>query len=206
MRDGINIHDVENIGIELMGFIFYDKSPRFVSQMPSYLPEQCPRVGVFVNSSMSSIMSKVIEYRLDYIQLHGDEDVDYCKELKNRLPSEVKIIKSISVSNEYDVIQSKEYDQCADLLLFENKCAGYGGSGMKFKWNHLSSYNGSIPFILSGGIGPDDVNSILEISHSSFWGIDLNSRFELSPGIKDIDLLRTFINKIDNEQNQSIIY
>lgn len=206
MRDSTNIEGVEKLGIDLMGFIFYDKSPRFVSQTPSYLPERCHRVGVFVNSTMSSILSKVLEYRLDYIQLHGDENADYCKVLKAKLPSRVKIIKSISVSHKDDVLQSKEYEQSADLFLFENKCASYGGSGMKFKWSHLSSYNGRIPFILSGGIGPDDINSILEISHSNFWGIDLNSRFESSPGIKDTDLLRTFIKRIDNEQNQPIIY
>ncbi len=205
MTNGDNILAVENLGIEMMGFIFYDKSPRYVHIMPSYLPTLCNRVGVFVNSEISHILKTVSIYNLDYVQLHGDESVDYCKELRKKLPIRIKIIKCISITAITYINKTIQYESLVDIFLFENKCESYGGSGKKFEWDYLSSYHGSKPFLLSGGIGPEDIKSVMEIHHPALLGIDLNSRFELSPGIKDIDLLTTFIRTIRNEQNQSII-
>lgn len=205
MTNGDNILAVENLGIEMMGFVFYDKSPRYVHIMPSYLPTRCKRVGVFVNSVISNVLKIVSIYNLDYVQLHGEETINYCEELRQKLPKETKIIKCISISSVIDLNKTIQYESIVDYFLFENKCESYGGSGKKFEWDYLSSYQGCKPFLLSGGIGPKDINILMAIHHPSLLGIDLNSRFELLPGIKDIDLLTNFISTIRNEQNQSII-
>lgn len=205
MREGDNIRSVESLGIDLMGFIFYDKSPRNVIAVPSYLPEDCKRVGVFVDSDISSIVSKIHEFDLDYIQLHGKESATYINDLRKSIPQNVEVIKCIHLSEASDIEKSYAYETCSDYLLFENKSNGYGGSGSKFDWGYLSEYKGQLPFLLSGGIGPGDISSIHEISHPKLAGIDLNSLFEIRPGYKDISLLQSFINKIRNEQNKQAL-
>lgn len=198
MREPDNIRDVEALHPDMMGFICWEKSPRYVAAVPSYLPK-CHRVCVFVNQAASYVMQMTDSLKADYIQLHGSETPELCHELKQA--TGLKIIKAISVSSIADIEKSKEYQGVADILLFDTKCASVGGSGVKFDWSILDSYSGTTPFLLSGGIGPDDAESILSIKHPMFAGVDLNSGFESSPAVKDISKLKKFITSIRYEQN-----
>ncbi len=223
MRDAENIREVAALGVDLMGFIFWPKSPRFVQMIssqagiiPDYSEEryrravtgqQAPvstakpkRVGVFVDEMPQTIVSYVYNYALDYVQLHGQERPVMIENLKRTLIPDIapgiKIIKVLSVSSKEDVMKYKAYEGIADLLLFDTKCDTIGGSGEQFAWQVLDAYDGKTPFLLSGGIGPDDVEKVKAFSHPQFMGIDLNSRFETAPGVKDVQRLRSFIQQI----------
>ena len=214
MRDAENIREVEALGIDLMGFIFWTKSSRYVSERPAYLPTKCKRVGVFVDEDIETVKRIADEYALDYIQLHGHESPDYIRQLKavaTPRPSRgemavgrgrVSIIKAISVSGRDDIATYKSYEGLVDYFLFDTKCPSVGGSGQQFDWSVLSAYDGNTPFLLSGGIGPDDVEVLTShfspLTSKKCLGIDLNSRFEIAPGLKDINKLRTFLNAINN--------
>lgn len=194
MRESRNISDVIAAGANCLGMIFYPKSPRYVSAVPE-IAEDIRRVGVFVNADTAEIIDKIVRYRLDMVQLHGSEAPDTLRALRSAAPG-VKLIKTISVGNAEDIAQYRQYEDCADLLLFDTKCAGMGGSGKHFDWSVLSRYHGTTPFLLSGGIGPSDAGRIAAFRHPMLAGIDLNSRFETAPAVKDAALLRKFINKV----------
>ena len=191
MRDAENIRDVESLGIDLMGFIFWPRSSRYVAERPAYLPTKCKRVGVFVDEELEKIRRIADDYALDYIQLHGHESREYCAQLNG-----LKLIKAISVSGHDDIATYKTYESLVDYFLFDTKCPSVGGSGQQFDWSVLSAYDGSTPFLLSGGIGPDDAERVKAFHHSKCIGIDLNSRFELVPGLKDINKLKDFIKEL----------
>lgn len=193
MRDAENIRKVEALGIDLMGFIFWLKSSRYVSERPAYLPTKCKRVGVFVDENVEVVKRIADDYALDFIQLHGHESPEYCAQLNG-----LKMIKAISVSGRDDIATYKAYEGLVDYFLFDTKCPSVGGSGQQFDWTVLSAYDGNTPFLLSGGIGPDDAARVSAFHHSKCIGIDLNSRFEIAPGLKDINKLRTFLNAINN--------
>lgn len=192
MTDGANIREVEALGVDLMGFIFYDPSPRCCRCMPDYLPS-CRRVGVFVNAPQEYIQRKAAEYSLDWVQLHGQESPQMCAALRE---SGLKVIKAISVSCRADMELADSYQDIADMLLFDTKTPGAGGSGRRFDWSLLDAYRGSCPFLLSGGIGPDTASELRAFSHPTLAGYDLNSRFETSAGIKDAALLGSFIDNL----------
>ena len=194
MREAENIREVEALGIDLMGFIFWEKSSRYISKRPAYLPTKCKRVGVFVDEDIESVKRIADDYALDYIQLHGHESSDYCAQLQG-----LHLIKAISVSSRNDIATYKTYEGLVDYFLFDTKCPSVGGSGQQFDWSVLSAYDGSTPFLLSGGIGPDDAERVKAFHHSKCIGIDLNSRFELSPGLKDVAALRKFLNEINRK-------
>ena len=194
MRDAENIREVEALGIDLMGFIFWPKSSRYVSERPAYLPTNCKRVGVFVDENIETVRRIAEDYALDYIQLHGHESRAYCAQLKG-----LKLIKAISVSGEDDIATYKTYEGLVDYFLFDTKCPSVGGSGQQFDWTVLADYVGETPFLLSGGIGPDDAKRVKASHHSKCIGIDLNSRFEIAPGLKDINKLKDFLNALNNE-------
>ena len=177
MREAENIREVEALGIDLMGFIFWEKSSRYISKRPAYLPTKCKRVGVFVDEDIESVKRIADDYALDYIQLHGHESSDYCAQLQG-----LHLIKAISVSSRNDIATYKTYEGLVEYFLFDTKCPSVGGSGQQFDWSVLSAYDGSTPFLLSGGIGPDDAERIKSFHHPQCIGIDLNSRFELAPG------------------------
>lgn len=198
MREPDNIRDVEALHPDMMGFICWEKSPRYVAAVPSYLPK-CQRVCVFVNPSINYALQMADSLKADYIQLHGSETPELCHELKQA--TGLKIIKAISVSSIADIEKSKEYQGVADILLFDTKCATVGGSGVKFDWSVIENYDGTTPFLLSGGITPGDAEAILSIAHPMFAGVDLNSGFESSPAVKDISKLKNFITSIRYEQN-----
>ena len=175
------------------------------------------RVGVFVDEMPQNIITCAVNYRLDLIQLHGHESPTLIRNLRRTLDPDIrpgiKMIKAISVSSREDLMTYKKYDGLVDYFLFDTKCKTVGGSGERFDWSVLDAYDGEPPFLLSGGIGPDDAERVHAFRHPRCVGIDLNSRFELAPGLKDINKLKQFLEHIahletleqqnnDTEQNQ----
>ena len=162
-----------------------------------FLPQ---RVGVFVDDMPQNIVTRVYNYSLDYVQLHGNESPVMIDNLRRTLDPDilpgVKIIKTLSVGKREDVSRWQEYLGHVDMFLFDTQCKTYGGSGEQFDWTVLEAYDGSIPFLLSGGIGPEDAERVRSFKHPLFAGVDLNSRFEVSPAVKDVEKLRSFIQKI----------
>lgn len=202
MRDAQNIRDVESLGVDWIGMIFWPKSKRYVAEVPSYLPEHLKKVGVFVDSTLDDILQHISDYQLDIIQLHGQESPDFAKALKPHT-----IIKAFNIEKADDLLQTEKYKGIADYFLFDTRkpsreVGGWlppGGTGEKFDWSVLTAYQGKTPFLLSGGIGPEDAESVRSFHHPRCIGIDLNSRFESEPGFKDINQLKTFINKLRYE-------
>ena len=193
MRDGENIRLVENLSVDLIGFIFYPRSPRYVNSLPKYLPRSAGRVGVFVNEKLGVIEDAVIRYGLTHVQLHGSEIPSVCVALRQQ---GIQVIKAFSVSVPDDLMAVGRYDGCCDFFLFDTSTSGYGGSGCSFDWGILQHYTGNVPFLIAGGIGENDVERVLNFKHQKFAGVDLNSCFEISPGIKDIEKLNRFITKL----------
>lgn len=210
MRDADNIRDISALGVDMIGLIFYPPSPRYVQQfssgagiIPDYAPDmgKTPlRVGVFVDDMPQNIVTRVYNYKLDYIQLHGNEPRETLENLRATIDPDikpkVKIIKAISVSSAEDIKKYKEYVGAADLFLFDTKCKTVGGSGELFDWQVLQAYDGDVPFLLSGGIGPDDAERIKNFHHPKCIGIDLNSKFEIEPALKDVEKLKQFLVKV----------
>ena len=180
----------------LMGFIFWPKSSRYVSELPAYLPTNCKRVGVFVDENIEQVKRTAYEYQLDMIQLHGSESPDYIRGLRADVSSPA-IIKAFNIATKEDFETTKPYEGIVDYFLFDTKGPSVGGNGAKFDWTVLADYVGETPFLLSGGIGPDDAARIRCFHHPQLAGIDLNSRFELAPGMKDVSALRKFLNELN---------
>ena len=199
MREADNIREVETLGIDMMGFIFWPKSSRYVSQRPDYLPKRVKRVGVFVDEEPEQVRRLAGEYGLDYIQLHGHETPEVISYLRTPALPHPRIIKAFNISTAEDLLQTKPYEGLVDYFLFDAKGKSVGGNGEKFNWDVLEAYQGSTPFLLSGGIGPDDAERVNAFYHPKCIGIDLNSRFELTPGLKDIAKLREFITNLNTE-------
>ena len=191
MRQAENIREAEALGIDWMGFIFWPKSSRYVAVRPTYLPTRCKRVGVFVDEQIEQVRHVAEDYALDIIQLHGNESPDYVRTLAGHT-----LIKAFNIATADDLSQTRPYEGIADLFLFDTKGRTVGGNGEKFDWTVLNAYQGATPFLLSGGIGPDDAERIRAFRHPRCIGIDLNSRFEVSPAFKDVDLLREFVKNI----------
>lgn len=210
MRDADNIRDISALGVDMIGLIFYPPSPRYVQQfssgagiIPDYAPDMGKTplwVGVFVDDMPQNIVTRVYNYKLDYIQLHGNEPRETLENLRATIDPDIKpkikIIKAISVSSAEDIKKYKEYVGAADLFLFDTKCKTVGGSGEQFDWQVLQAYDGDVPFLLSGGIGPDDAERIKNFHHPKCIGIDLNSKFEIEPALKDVEKLKQFLVKV----------
>lgn len=199
MRDSDNIRKIEALGIDMMGFIFWQPSRRYVSSLPDYLPG-CARTGVFVNASTEYIRQQVHTYGLSFVQLHGQESPAFCRELQNTLrqsgKASVGLIKAFSLSSPEDLSTVRHYEDLCPMLLFDTKTPLPGGSGQQFDWQILQQYQGNTPFLLSGGIGPEDTGRLQAFSHPLCQGIDLNSRFEQTPGRKDVTLLKNFLKQL----------
>lgn len=193
MTEAENIRDVEELGVDMIGFIFYPKSPRCLCEMPEYLPTKARRVGVFVNESKENILVYADRFGLQYIQLHGTESPEYCRSLRS---SGLHLIKAFSISLPKDMLAISAYKGLCDYYLFDTKTPQYGGSGNQFDWNLLHRYNGNTPFLLSGGINPYSVKAIREFHHPKLAGIDINSRFETAPGIKDVERIEKFVQEL----------
>lgn len=192
-----NVQEVAALQPDYLGFIFYEKSPRnFVGEMPD-LNSEIKKVGVFVNEKISVISKKADEFDLNIIQLHGNESETYCQELKNLKP-EIEIWKAFSVDENFDFDSIKIY-KSIDKILFDTKGKNPGGNGQKFNWEMLGNLKLDKPFILSGGIDFEDAQSIkyLKDKNPALIAIDLNSRFEVEPGLKDIEKLQRFIKDLN---------
>ena len=194
MRDGDNIRALEKLELDWMGFIFYPESPRYVPDEDMFCGaiQSCTkvRVGVFVNESREEILRKVTKYRLDFVQLHGDESSDFCRRLQE---DRCAVIKAFSISSKTDLQQTTAYEPFVEYFLFDTKGNKYGGTGRRFNWSVLEAYRGNVPFLLSGGIGAEHIADLLAFRHPSLAGIDLNSRFEVSPALKDVVMIEQFV-------------
>ena len=189
MRDPGNIAEVSRLHPDFLGFIFYRPSPRFVGEdfkMPQ-LPSNIRRVGVFVNETNSVIMQKVEAHSLNFVQLHGDEGVEQCRELKAK---GVGVIKVFSVDDDTDFAITHPYRGAVDYFLFDTKGKLYGGNAVRFNWDVLSRYDQSVPFFISGGIAPDHMGEIKKLKDMNLLAVDVNSGVELRPGFKDPDRIQ----------------
>ena len=295
MRDPENIRAAANLPIDLMGFIFYEKSSRYVSStgiLP--VPANVQRVGVFVNADIDFVLEKIKIHQLNYLQLHGDETPEYCRDIQAEIKAsrtlpiaigikgeppalfpdseEIKLIKAFRVNDDFDFSQTKKYERYCAYFLFDTKkntnavlpptppesSTGqaskggdemgafsskrgdeigdsppeekdmdvssfsrsekytplegasrpssppleggrgeeYGGTGKKFNWQLLQQYTGNTPFLLSGGIGAEDVQAVQNFSHPKFAGIDVNSKFEVKPALKDVGKIEDFLDEL----------
>ena len=199
MRDGDNIRAVERLDINWMGFIFYPESPRYVPDDFQHLEtiQSCTkvRVGVFVNENREEIVRKVVKYHLNYVQLHGEESPDFCGQLQE---AGCDVIKVFAISSEKDFQQTTDYEPFVAYFLFDTKGSKWGGTGQRFDWSMLDAYRGGVPFLLSGGIGPEHIEDLAAFHHPLMIGVDLNSRFEMSPALKDVDMVERFVNQLRN--------
>ena len=194
LRDISNINALNEVEIHFVGLNFYHKSKRQIDHtlactLSNY--RRYPKVGVFVNARERYLLDMVKIYGLEYVQLHGDESPEYVETIKK----EVKVIKVFSIQEKKDFAKIEAYHDCY-YFLFDTKTPEYGGSGMKFDWALLENYSGKTKFFLAGGIGPDDIIAIKKINHPAFHGVDINSAFEIEPGLKDIDRIITFLNNL----------
>lgn len=199
MRDGANVEAVAQLDIDMMGFIFHPGSPRCVEALPeeAFAMGGVELVGVFVDANPFDMLQAIDANRLDWVQLHGDEQPclienlrAMCEESDIRCP---QFIKAIGVDEAKDIERAAVFEGVADMLLFDTRCPQHGGSGTAFDWDVLSAYTGHTPFLLSGGIGPEDAARVLAFNHPQCVGIDINSRFEMEPAVKDVERLRRFI-------------
>ena len=192
------LEELDKMGIDYAGLIFYEKSPRYAlsklrSKAVAGLTLQLHKVGVFVNASENDIMTQIELYELDYVQLHGSETPTFCNHISNH----VKVIKAFRIDEQNSHIDwmVKPYEEVCDFYLFDKGSAGiYGGTGKKFDWHLLEKATIGKNFFLSGGIGADDVPEVEKFSHPYFYGVDINSRFETEPGIKDMEMIKQFVN------------
>ncbi len=211
MQDATNLASVLGLSPDMVGFIFYPPSPRYVkkgdlltgkgslflagelNQVPhGKAAKRAMTVGIFVNAAEEDVLQETASHRLDYVQLHGDETPGDCASIQGFVP----VIKAFRIDNEFDFAVCEAYQNACDLFLFDAKGLRYGGNGTKFDWDRLQDYKGPTPFFLSGGIGPDDVEAIASLSHPFLEGVDVNSGFELAPGMKDVPALRKFVKEI----------
>lgn len=193
MREADNIRDLLALEPDYMGMIFYEKSPRCVMEMPNADLSGVEKVGVFVNASDEEMKEKAQTYGLDLLQLHGEESVDQVKRLKEE---GFKLIKVFSVTDELPIASMQAYSPYVDYFLFDTKTPAYGGSGQKFDWGVLKDYDLDKPFFLSGGIELDDLDAIRQLGMKQLYAIDVNSRFELAPAVKDIKKIKALKDKL----------
>ncbi|MDX1545032.1 MAG: phosphoribosylanthranilate isomerase [Christiangramia sp.] len=204
-----NMIQVAELQPDYMGFIFYDKSPRYFDEELPELPAEIKKTGVFVNASIKEILQKVSKYNLNAVQLHGDESAGFCKDLKTELQqlgNTPEMIKVFSVGENFDFQEIKPYEGIVDYFLFDTKTELRGGSGKDFDWQVLKEYPSNTPFFLSGGIGPEHGSAIAELKDhflrigkpALLYAVDVNSKFELKPGLKKLKELKDFKKQINS--------
>jgi len=187
-----NIIQASELLPDFMGFIFWEKSARYFDGDIPKLPESIQKIGVFVNEKIKNVIDKIQKHHLQIVQLHGNESAAYCSELKKQ---NIKIIKVFSVANNFDFEDLKPFETVADYFLFDTKGKLPGGNGTKFNWKILQNYPSKKPFFLSGGIGIDEINNIKNLNLPIF-AIDINSKFETEPGLKNVALIKQFKAKL----------
>ena len=217
-----NIQQVAELQPDYLGFIFYEKSKRNFEGIIPELPKSIKKTGVFVNEYKEIVISLVEEYRLDAIQLHGDESITYINDLKNQLTerrslfieenkhikkkknqhyiskNDIEIIKVFGIKDEFNFDVLKPFLEVVDYFLFDTKGKERGGNGVKFDWSVLQKYTFEKPFFLSGGIGLEDIEAVNEILKSNLpiYALDINSKFESKPGVKKVEELEKFKNNV----------
>lgn len=197
MRQQSNIEELVTLSPNFIGFIFYEKSPRFAGEelneeYVKTIPKSIKKVGVFVNANPGYILDMVKKYDLQYAQLHGNEMPDICRSLRQK---GVNIIKAFSIDENFNFAMLNNYKSFCDLFLFDTKGNQPGGNGVPFDWKLLKRYDNEKPFFLSGGISIDNIDTIISLSKTlSIYGIDVNSMFETEPGVKDISKLGELFN------------
>ena len=195
--------NIDNICLSVpdyLGFIFYDRSKRYIGRHPdpaifNRVPTPIQKVGVFVNEEKNELIRLCRQYGLAAAQLHGNESTDYCRDIR---ANGIIVIKAFAVSETFDFKIVKPYEQSVDYFLFDTAGKLPGGNGNKFKWNILEDYKGNIPFFLSGGIRPEDAKALKGLDYPSLFALDINSGFEIGPGLKDALAVTDFIRKIKN--------
>jgi len=191
-----NILEVGALLPDYMGFIFWEKSARYFDGEIPNLPESIQKVGVFVNASLDEILDNIEKYDLQAVQLHGQESVEFCENLKKNTPKLIDIIKVFSILDTFDFGILNSYEKVCDFFLFDTKGKLPGGNGTTFDWKVLEQYPSTKPFFLSGGIGIEEMATVTEILKTKLpiYAIDVNSKFEIESGLKNINLLKKLVN------------
>lgn len=198
MKSTADIQQLITLPIDYLGYIFYEKSPRYISDVPAVIvPKSIQKVGVFVNASLSTITQKVAQFGLQLIQLHGEETAASCASVKKNIPT-VKIIKAFGIGETFDWQILSEYEGVVDFFLLDTKGEKRGGNGVKFNWELLKKYSSPTPFWLSGGIDLEDIDTIKKIKNPMLYAIDVNSKFEYQAGVKDIKKLKQLTNELQD--------
>jgi len=192
-----NILEVSALNPDYMGFIFYEKSPRRISEPAPEVPKNIKKVGVFVNASTDTITKNIDEFGLNVVQLHGDETAEFCKNIRTK---NIEIIKVFSVKNNFNFNKLKPFEAHVDYFLFDTKGPNPGGNGYCFDWSILENYDSKTPYFLSGGIGLEEIETLNEFKNSAAakqcYAIDVNSKFEIKPALKDSIKLKKFIERL----------
>lgn len=196
MKSPENMMEISDLGPKYMGFIFYEKSSRFFKGNLPELSSDLKKVGVFVNSDIDDIKNKVLNYQLNAIQLHGTESAEFCLKLAKSLPDTIQLIKVFSIKNSFDFSILEDFEAVCDYFLFDTKGELPGGNGETFDWTVLNNYPSKKPFFLSGGIGLESIEKLKKFLASPVakycHAIDVNSKFEIKPGLKNKEDIRTF--------------
>lgn len=194
-----NIKAVAGLTPDYMGFICYAPSPRYAIDLQpetlAALPQSVYKTAVFVNEDAETISKLIGTYKFDAIQLHGNEDPEFCDQFKDK----VTVIKAFGVDEDFNFERLNDFVGSVDYFMFDTKTAQHGGSGKSFDWTLLDKYILDIPFFLSGGLSLDNLEEVRSIRHPQFYGVDLNSKFEIEPGLKDINKLKQAFQLLKNE-------
>jgi phosphoribosylanthranilate isomerase len=187
-----NIIEIGSLLPDYMGFIFWEKSARYFDGTIPELPKSIQKVGVFVNASIEDIHEKIIKHDLQAVQLHGQESVEFCESLKKNIPNLIDVIKVFAILDTFDFTILKSFENVCDYFLFDTKGKLPGGNGTTFDWKVLQKYSSTKPFFLSGGIGIEEMDAVNEILKTNLpvYAIDLNSKLEIEPGLKNIQSCR----------------
>jgi len=197
MKQAANIAAVAELQPDYLGFIFYQKSPRFISEVSAelikYVPSTIKTTGVFVDENIQVVKQYIIKYNLKAVQLHGNESAAYCKELKS---IGVEIIKAFGIGEKFDFSSLESYLNEVDYFLFDTQTHAHGGSGKVFDWKLLEKYQFNKTYFLSGGIDLVHIETLKNINDPRLYAIDVNSKFELEPGLKDVEKLKEFFKEM----------
>ncbi len=202
MKFPANMHEMATLNMDIMGFIFYNKSPRYVGDhfdktLLESLPKSMRKAGVFVDEDVMNVLQIVKNYNLDMVQLHGNESAEYCENLK---ADGISIIKAFQIDDDFDFKILRTYQGCCDYFLFDTKGKEKGGNGIAFNWEVLNQYELDTPYFLSGGISVENIDHALTIVHPQLIGFDINSKIEIEPGLKSHELAHKITTKIKQHE------
>jgi len=194
MKHPENIEALAGLKPDYIGFICYNLSPRYIADLPAEVlhtvPESITKTAVFVNEEADKINSLVNQFGFNAVQLHGSESPAFCNALRDK----VTVFKAFGVDDDFYFTKLNDYVGQVDYFMFDTKTTGHGGSGTTFNWEILNNYQLDVPFFICGGLSLENIATVKEIKHPAFYGVDLNSRFETEPGLKNIDQLREAFN------------